>query len=215
MAMSKSTNVAATLLGAAGGALALYLLDPKSGQERRDHLRSIAEEAIGSARQRIEALASEAGEQAMRAGGVAASKVSDAVRPFQEAANSHIADATGVASDARSAVSRVIAETQSALDELRHRGRNAVSALRGEEPSTGALSLTLTAAGCCAAGVGLMWLLDPDRGRARRAQVGQQAHHILNQTSRAFHGTGRHLRNKLTGVAAVAERNLNERMAPR
>ena len=135
----------------------------------------------------------------------------EAARPLQDAAKTHLAEASGIASDARSLVSRVVEETQSALDELRHRGNNAVSALRGEE-SSHVLPIALSAVGFCAAGVGLMWILDPDRGRTRRARLGQQAQHVLNQTSRTFHSTGRHLRNKLTGYAAVAGRNLREHL---
>ncbi len=213
MAASTSTNLAAALVGAAGGALALYLLDPQSGKRRREQLGAAAEEALGTAREHIASLAGAARGQAARVQD-AAHNFTDAVRPLRQAAKSHIADAAGAASDARDVVSRTIEQTQSVLDELRHRGRNAAAAIRGEERSTGVLPIALSAVGFCAAGVGLMWLMDPDRGHARRAQIGQQARHILNQTSRNFHSTGRHLRNKLTGYAAVAERTVNEHLPP-
>jgi len=203
MAMSKTTDLAVALLGAAGGALAVYLLDPQAGGERRKHLSAVARDAVEQAREHLEPLIDRAHE-------VVAGKVSEAVGPVQEAAKSHIADAANVASDARRVASRAVADAHSALEELRHRGRRAASALRGEQSSSHVLPVALSAVGFCAAGVGLMWLLDPDRGRARRAQVGQQAQHILNQTSRTFHSTGRHLRNKLMGLAAVTERNLRE-----
>jgi gas vesicle protein len=211
MAGSTSTNLATALVGAAGGALALYLLDPQSGKQRREQLATAAQEAMGAARERIESLAGTAREQAARVQD-AASKVTEAVRPLQDAAKSHIADAAGAASTARDTVSRLVEETQSALDELRHRGRNAAAAMRGEEPSSGVLPVALSAVGFCAAGIGLMWLMDPERGHSRRAMMGQQARHILNKTSRNFHSTGKHLRNKFAGYAAVAQRTVNEHL---
>ncbi len=215
MNTSKTMSFTTALVGAAGGALALYLLDPEAGQERRQRLSGLAGEAIDKLKGQIETLAAVARDQAERAHDAAAGAVKDAAAPLQDAAKAHLADAAGVAADARDVVSRVISDAQSAIDELRHRGRHAASALRGEEPSSHVLPVALTAVGFCAAGVGLMWLLDPDQGRTRRARLTQQGQRILNQTSRSFHSTGRHLRNKLTGYSAVAQRTLNEKLAQR
>lgn len=203
MSTLKSAGITTALIGAAGGALALYLLDPNAGQARRDRLSGVAGGALDKARQHIDTLAALAREQVSRAQGAATGAVQDATHPRQEAAKAHLANVAGVASDARDLVSRVIDETQSALDEIRHRGRHAAAALRGEEPSSHAVPIALSAVGCCAAGVGLMWIFDPDRGRTRRARLTQRAQHVMNRTSRTFHSTGKHLRDKLTGYSAV------------
>ena len=47
--------------------------------------------------------------------------------------------------------------------------------------------------------VGAMWLLDPDRGRSRRAWLAQKATRAANETGRFMRATGRHLRNKSKG----------------
>src|SRR5439155_978246 len=48
-------------------------------------------------------------------------------------------------------------------------------------------------------GAAAMWLMDPARGRGRRAWLGQKATRLLNETGDFMRATGRHLANKSKG----------------
>jgi len=89
---------------------------------------------------------------------------------------------------------------------LSDRASDAVSTARhriaGEHESSPVLPITLTGVGCCAIGVGLMYLMDPQRGRSRRAWLGDKLTSLVRQTGRTFYGTGRDLANRAYGVAA-------------
>jgi hypothetical protein len=53
-------------------------------------------------------------------------------------------------------------------------------------------------------GVGLMYLLDPDRGRGRRAVVKDKALSAVNKTGDALGAKSRDLKNRAQGVMAEA-----------
>jgi YtxH-like protein len=55
-----------------------------------------------------------------------------------------------------------------------------------------------------ALGVGLMYLLDPQAGRRRRALVRDKAHSWANDAEDYAEKTARHLRNKAQGVVHEA-----------
>ena len=76
------------------------------------------------------------------------------------------------------------------------RARHAVQPQRSAQP------VILTGLGCCALGVGLMYLMDPQRGRARRAWLGDKFASLTRRTGRSFYRTGRDLANRAYGVAA-------------
>lgn len=59
--------------------------------------------------------------------------------------------------------------------------------------------------GAAGAGAGLMYLLDPDRGRRRRAEIRDKAKHINRVATDAAGKTGRDLRNHFRGVIAELE----------
>ena len=59
------------------------------------------------------------------------------------------------------------------------------------------------ASGICV-GVGAMFLLDPDRGRRRRALVRDKMKRAANKTSDALDATARDLRHRTVGLAAEA-----------
>ena len=66
-------------------------------------------------------------------------------------------------------------------------------------------------------GAGLMFLLDPDKGRRRRALVRDKAVHYGKATQRKLRGTSQHLSNKTHGLAAEVKgklERLEERQAP-
>ena len=89
---------------------------------------------------------------------------------------------------------------------LGDRASDAVSSARhriaGEEESSPVLPITLTGVGCCALGVGLMYLMDPQRGRTRRAWLSDKVTSFVGQTGRTFYGTGRDMANRAYGMAA-------------
>jgi gas vesicle protein len=219
MAFSKSSTLATALVGAAGGALALYFMDPAAGKERRQRVSGAANDLVNQARQHvqqhIDSLADLARSHAAAAQQAATGAAHDAMDPLRAAAASQASRATTAASDARQFASNLWDKAQATIEEARHRGHHAAAILKGdEEPhSSPVLPVALTAVAFCAAGVGLMWALDPDRGRSRRAQLGQRAQHIVSQTGKRFHRTGRHLRNRLQGYAAVAGRRVREQVA--
>jgi gas vesicle protein len=62
--------------------------------------------------------------------------------------------------------------------------------------------VTLTAIGCCAVGAGIMYIIDPRLGRARRAWLMDKSRSLVNQTGKSFYRTGRHMANKAQGVVA-------------
>jgi uncharacterized membrane protein len=49
-------------------------------------------------------------------------------------------------------------------------------------------------------GAGLMYLLDPDRGRRRRAQIRDEANHLINVADKAIGKVSRDLNNRFTGL---------------
>lgn len=66
-------------------------------------------------------------------------------------------------------------------------------------------------------GAGLMFLLDPERGRRRRALVRDKAVHYGKVTQRKLRGTSQHLSNKTHGLAAEVKGKLErveERQEP-
>lgn len=54
-------------------------------------------------------------------------------------------------------------------------------------------------------GAGLMYILDPDRGKRRRAHVRDKIRHVANKTDDAIGKTSRDLANRVSGVVAEAE----------
>src|SRR5262249_35945104 len=57
-------------------------------------------------------------------------------------------------------------------------------------------AVSATALGTLLIGAGAMWLFDPDRGRARRAWIGQKITRAVNEMGDFARATGRHLPNK-------------------
>lgn len=75
--------------------------------------------------------------------------------------------------------------------------------LAGEEHSSPVLPVTLTAVGCCAIGVGMMYLMDPERGRSRRAWLSDTVGGWVRNTGQTFYRTGKDLANRATGASST------------
>lgn len=70
------------------------------------------------------------------------------------------------------------------------------------EPSTPVMPAVLTGIGCLALGFGVMYLIDPERGRARRAYILNRLAGTANRTGRAVRDRGTHLANQARGAVA-------------
>jgi osmotically-inducible protein OsmY len=63
-------------------------------------------------------------------------------------------------------------------------------------------------------GADAMFLLDPDRGKRRRALIKDQAAHLSHTSKEALEKTARDLRNRATGVIAETKARLTEDHVP-
>lgn len=91
-------------------------------------------------------------------------------------------------------------------NKLNARARDAADDARsmaGEQHSSPVLPVTLTAVGCCAMGIGLMYLMDPQRGRARRAWLSDTLGHMVKSTGQTFYRTGKDLSNRMSGKSEM------------
>lgn len=85
---------------------------------------------------------------------------------------------------------------------LRARGEDAADearAMAGHQHASPVLPVTLTAVGCCALGVGLMYLMDPQRGRQRRAWLSDTIGGWARNTGQTFYRTGKDVANRAYG----------------
>lgn len=69
----------------------------------------------------------------------------------------------------------------------------------GEQHSSPVLPVTLTAVGCCAMGIGLMYLMDPERGRARRVWLSDTVGGFVKSAGQTFYRTGKDLSDRFAG----------------
>jgi len=98
----------------------------------------------------------------------------------------------------------VVARAHEWGDRLSRRARNANRQARswfGHEhhEGFGTATVTSTALTCCAVGAGMMYCLDPDRGRARR-------HYLYDKAGKLVRETGRTMRSVGSGLAHRARR---------
>jgi osmotically-inducible protein OsmY len=99
---------------------------------------------------------------------------------------------------------RLLADGEQVTEGTARRARLAV---RGEE-SGGWMSRILLAGGAALAGAGLALLLDPARGRARRARLGDQAAAAVRRGIRTTERATRRLSSEVSGrIAAVQHGN--------
>jgi gas vesicle protein len=173
-----------------------------------------ATDAVGSYASRIATQAAELAkhlaEQARAVGSGWARQATDASGSAADSARSGLAgiggrlfehlrgaakDATDRASDWSDRGRDAAEEARSASGRYLHR---AASALSGEDQGSVAKPVAATAITCCAVGAGLMYLMDPDRGPARRRALYEQTQNCLNHTGTLFRTAGQHARSALT-----------------
>jgi osmotically-inducible protein OsmY/gas vesicle protein len=83
---------------------------------------------------------------------------------------------------------------------------------REEGPST--TTLVVTAAGCALLGGALMYMLDPERGRRRRALVRDKVIRAGHATQDLARDTGRYMADKARGVAAETQAKFRREQMP-
>jgi gas vesicle protein len=183
---SSSPTLFGTVLGIAGGigvgAAAMYLLDPNQGERRRHQLAERASQTVHGAWDTVSERAAEAGEKLASA--------LPLIRVSETAAS-----AAEKTDQARSA-------GRAWIEAARARLSDKVAAMNPfERHRVAPAAVAATSAGLTALAIGAtaMYFFDPDRGRARRAWVGQKLSRARNETGRFLRATGRHLANKGQG----------------
>ncbi len=212
---SKSRNVACPpqstlssglkLIGGAGlGAVLMYLLDPDEGEQRRTEWSDKAARAAATSGTAL-------GNFADIAGNVAGN-VWDLTTDAGRAMAARAAEAGSAGAAAASGFGANFAERAGDTAHGLHKGarrqmkhaRKSTSKWFGqeEEPSyVPETSTVVSAVTALAAGVGLMYLLDPTDGPRRRNTLLGKATRCLNETGDFFRRTGRHLSNRSRGMA--------------
>jgi gas vesicle protein len=181
-----------TALGIAGGigvgAAVMYLLDPNQGEKRRHQIAQKASDTLHGAWDAVSEHASEA--SGLLAGTLPAARAK-LMKHMDEAG----ATASEKSDEARSAA-------REWLESARARWSDKVQELNPFERHTVApAAVAATSAGLAALAIGAtaMFFFDPDRGRARRAWIGQKLTRTVNETGKFMRATGRHLANKGRG----------------
>jgi len=229
--------------GALLGATALYLLDPKSGQRRRQRISSAAEDALEYAKHsagsgwdqvsaRAKDIASRAADETSdwqhsaseSAHGLTARarKIAHMLAGQAQAGGSTLADLGGriwnrarnwsgkvahvpevISQGASHARDEIVDEVHQLEDWLSKRA-NAAKRRTGEwlgyEDGIGAGTITSTAIGFCAVGAGVMYFMDPNRGRARRAWIADKTASCVRTTGHTMRSIGRSLANRCQGL---------------
>jgi gas vesicle protein len=191
-----TTGVLSLLGGAALGTLAMYLLDPAQGDERRAAARQLAQRAFRTT--------ADAARSAYNRGSEVASdawdKVSEKAADAGAAAYDAMPSGKNLAASASDAASSASDTAHSWFDSARgYLSRRRPQLERHSDYAMEPAAVSATAVSTLLVGAGAMWFFDPDRGRARRAWIGQKLTRAMNEIGDFARATGRHLRNKSKG----------------
>jgi len=193
---SSGPNLLTALLSVASGigigAGVMYLLDPKSGEERREYLAEKASDFAHDAWDTVSEHAADASSTIAATAPKILNKVRNAGDTAEDARRAAGSATSGFLSSAGSYLpdfSDVRGKVSSMIPFQRRRSNAA--------PIAAATGASLAA---LAIGASAMWLFDPDRGRGRRAWIGQKFSRAANETGQFMRATGRHLANKSKGA---------------
>jgi len=220
--MRRATEDTLALLGGAVlGAVAMYLLDPEAGERRRENLADATGDALrgtGEALTPAWERAREMGQSLAERTSDVASRLADSTEGARHSSGKalrgwgeHLGDLGGRLTDHARGLGRDIADRTP--DAIRH-----PTSLFAKEEESHATAYTVTGLATLVAGAGAMFLLDPQRGRQRRAVAQSKIASLLGDTGRAFRSTGRYcqdLMNRTRGTAYKARARLQgETVAP-
>jgi len=211
-------GIAALVGGAVAGTLAMYLLDPEHGQDRRTRARETARRAmehsgdiardvygktshaLGDAWETVHDKVTETGAAAYKAI-PSAQHLHDGLQNGGHRLMERARDAAGSAGSRVSDAAHVLSQTaHSLIDSARQRlTRRTPHLERHSDYAMNPAGVTGAVLGALALGAGAMWLFDPAKGRARRAWLGQKANRVVHEVGDFSAATGRHLRNKAKG----------------
>jgi hypothetical protein len=209
-----------SLVGGAGlGAALMYLFDPDLGSERRQDVRDTAGDALASTGQALKGTMHTARDTARSVAG----KISQYAHNLaDDVCTSASHDALSAMDSARDVAGSVGGAALGHLSSAGKRARRASGSLSnratslwsraGDEagietshPYARATSITARTIGVLALGAGLMYFMDPDRGRGRRAWASDKILSVSRRTGRRARSYGRHLRNELQGATHQAQ----------
>jgi hypothetical protein len=204
----------------------MYLLDPESGQKRRQYLREQAGEYWENAGDMLGSGWETVSQKARQLGGNVADTAQDYRQRLVEQArglgSSLSSSLSGQARDYIPSSRQITRDLRDYGQGLWGRARGRVRHAAGVEQSSPVLPIVLTAVGCCALGAGLMYVIDPHRGRARRAWLMDKTTSMVSRTGKSMYGRGKHLANRAYGAAhkvgsywhrdSDATGNLNDRI---
>jgi hypothetical protein len=217
--MKRSRNRAVedgiSLLAGAGIGMALmYLLDPEEGPQRRQRLKRVAGDFMESA-----------GTNVSTALGAASGGASNFASRMRDRAGNAFDNTSDYVSDTASGATGLFSKAADYGRDIYGRARSAVSNAwhRSGDAAEDAVDYAgsfiphieteadrrrhfwgqiICALGSLGLGAGIVYYIDPDRGRTRRAKLRDKFVHFTNETGDFFSRTGRHLRNKMYGYYA-------------
>jgi len=217
MTKKELIECSASLLGGAGiGAALMYLLDPELGDERREYLAKVAADSVHGTGDSLSDTWHNVADYARDTAHTLADRVrgtsSDVASHASEAADDYSSRARDYGSDwldsARSYGNRLMKRGRksgrSAYRSASHTARSYLPESLGgyHETSGGTIAgLSLAAVGCLAFGAGLMYFLDPERGRGRRAWARDKTMKYARETGQAAQGYGKYAADHLKGYA--------------
>jgi len=204
----KKDNTLSLLGGAVLGAVAMYLLDPEAGERRRRQIAEQTGDAARAAGDTLEPIWERVSDAAKTAGlGIATGATAlgrGAAERYED-----VRDSRAVRHFGRNTTDlgyRVAEKFKRAGLQARKAAASAAPAgwFEQEEEESHAGAYAATGITTLLVGAGLMYLLDPQRGRQRRAVAMDRATSIVNRTGRTFRQVGQDVRNRATGYAHQA-----------
>jgi gas vesicle protein len=205
---SKKDNTLALLGGAALGAVAMYLLDPETGDQRRRDLAEKTGDARHRAGETLEPLWDRMSETARTFGSSLASGASAFGHSAADKLDQMRSGTTHAASHLGGQASDMASNLTDSLKRAGQRARDAAKTpahwFEPEPEPSHAGAYAATGIGAILLGAAAMYMLDPERGRARRNKIVEQATSVIRRTGRSASQFGKDIRNRTTGYAHEA-----------
>jgi gas vesicle protein len=212
-----ASNTVSVLGGAALGAIAAYLLDPDHGQARRRQIAKNTNEMIANAgdatKSLVGAISQSANQLADQLRSQAASASNGAHTAGDQARREFNSSVQSLIDRAKELASSIASRGQSKADELSNRAKSSVERQTGWQPARTQRTIAGISAGTCGAlaiGAGLMFFLDPKRGRVRRAWLQQKMSSWARRSSQSATRYGQQVGNQVKGAVAEAKKAMPE-----
>lgn len=198
------SNTLSILAGASLGAIATYLLDPDQGDRRRQRIGKSAEHAVAATTDAVSShlhravdAARDAAEKVTQYAEDAVDQIADRIQPTVNEANRQARIASGraqaITDDWTGRANSIYANAKKTA--MRRAG------VQESHPVESFLGHTVGTVGVAAIGAGVMYFLDPAKGRARRDWAADKAFSWTRRAGKSARGYGRHLGNQLQGAA--------------